>query len=164
MGKTFATKVNWFGNSKYLGSLAMSGLCDWYYVFCYFFLLAASFRKISCFPKNIRITKKIPKSKMSTWGITSIKSDSNAHHFMQSVRSYLPVKTCIISKPFNWFAKQVNCLVSISTVIAEKYFRTDYNIECVQGNVHRPLVSSHYNHGVKMTFFTRRTVHVRLNG
>ena len=82
---------------------------------------------------------------MSTRGITSIKNDSNT--FFCS-RSYLSVKTCIISKPFNWFAKQINCLVSI-----QKYLRTDYNIVCVQGNVHRHLVSSSNNHGLKMIFF-----------
>ena len=78
---------------------------------------------------------------MITLGITIIKNDSNAHCFMQSIRSYLSVKTSITSKTFNWFAKQVNCLVSI-----QKYFRADYNIACVQGNVHHPLVSSSYNH------------------
>ena len=103
--------------------------------------------------------KKIPPTKMITLGITIIKNDSNAHCFMQYIRSYLSVKTFIISKPFNWFAKQVNCLVSI-----RKYFRTDYNIVCVQGNVHGPLVSSSYNHLVKMIFFTRCTAHVHLNG
>ena len=85
---------------------------------------------------------------MSTWAITSMKNDSNAHCSMQSVRSYLSVKTCIISKTFNWFAKHINCVVSI-----QNYFQTDYNIVCIQGNVHRPLVSSSYNHGVKMIFF-----------
>ena len=76
-----------------------------------------------------------------------MKNDSNTHRFMQSAWSYLSVKTCIISKPFNSFAKQINCLVSI-----QKYFRTDYNIVCVQGNAHRPLVSPSYNHVVKMIF------------
>ena len=67
-------------------------------------------------------------------------------------QSYLSLKYCIISKPFNWFANHINCLVSIP-----KYFRSDYNIVCVQGIVHRPLVSSSYNHEVKVIFFTRRT-------
>ena len=85
--------------------------------------------------------KKISPTKMFTFGLTFIKHDSNAHCFMQSIRSYLSVKTSITSKTFNWFAKQVNCLVSI-----QKYFRTDYNIAYVQGNVHHPLVSSSCNH------------------
>ena len=38
------------------------------------------------------------------------------------------------------------------------------NMVRVQGNVYRPLVSSSYNHRVKVIFFTRRTAHVRLNG
>ena len=38
------------------------------------------------------------------------------------------------------------------------------NMVYVQGNVYRPLVSSSYNHRVKVIFFTRRTAHVRLNG
>ena len=102
-------------------------------VLCFlFFFIGGFFRENLLLPKKHKNNKKIPKSKMSAWGIPSIKNDSNAHRFMQSVRSYLLVKTWIISKTFNWFAKQVNCLVSISTVIAEKYFRTDYNIECVQ--------------------------------
>ena len=115
-----------------------------------FFLFAASFGKTSRVPENMY--KKIPPTKVSTWGITSMKNGSNAHYSMQSVQSYLSLKTCIISKPFNWFAKHINCLVSI-----QKYFRTDYNIVCVQGNVHRALVSSSYNHGAKMILFTRRT-------
>ena len=114
-----------------------------------FFLLAATLGKTSHVPKNIQ---KIPPTKMSTWGTTSMKNDSIAYCSMQSFRSYPSVKTCIISKPFTWFAKHINCL--------QRYFRTDYNIVCVQGNVHRPLVSWSYNHGVKMIFFTRRIAHV----
>ena len=117
-----------------------------------FFFLVASFGKTSHVPKNIYKKYHPLKSGITTWGITSMKNSSNAHCSMQSVRSYLSLKTCIISKPFNWFAKHINCLVSI-----QKYFQTDYNIVCVQGNVHRPLVSSSYNHGVKVIFFTRRT-------
>ena len=133
-------------NSKYaVRSLAMSGWCDWFYVFCYFLFIGGFFQEnLTCPKKQIQ---KIPPTKMSTWGITSMKNDSNTHRFMQSARSYLSVKTCIISKPFNWFAKQINCLVSI-----QKYFRTDYNIVCVQGNAHRPLVSPSHNHVVKMIF------------
>ena len=132
-------------NSKYLSSLAMSG-CDWYYVFCYFLFIGGFFREnLTCSKKYIQI---IPPTKISTWGVTSIKNGSNAHCSMHPVQSYLSLKTCIISKPFNWFAKHINCLVSI-----QKYFRTDYNIVCVQGNVHHPLVSSSFNHGVK-TFLT----------
>ena len=135
-------------NSKYLGSLAMSG-CDWY-VFCYFLFISSFFQKnLTCSKKHIQ---KIPPNKVSTWGITISKNGSNAHCSMQSVRSYLSLKTYIISKPFNWFAKHINCLVYIL-----KYFRTDYNIVCVQGNLDRPLVSSSYNHGVKIIFLTRRT-------
>ena len=124
-------------NSKYLGSLATSG-CDWYYVFCYFLFIGCFFREnLTCSKKHIQI---IPP--------TTMKNGSNAHCSIHSVQSYLSLKTWIISKPFNWFAKHINCLVSI-----QKYFRTDYNIVCVQGNVHRPLVSSSFNHGVK-TFLT----------
>ena len=149
-------------NSKYLGSLAISDCYDWYYVFYYFLLIGGFFQEnLICPKKHIQ---KIPTTKMSTWGITSMKNDSNAHLFIQSVRSYLSVKTCIKSKPFNWFVKQINCLVSIWTVFTGKYFRTDYNIVCVQGNLHSPLVSSSYNHGVKRIFLTIRTAHLRLNG
>ena len=142
-------------NSKYLGSLVMSG-CDWYYVFCYFLFIGGFFwENLTCSKKHIQ---KILPTKISTWGITSMKNGSNVHCFMQSVRSYLSLKTCIISKPFNWFAKHINCLVSI-----QKYFRTDYNIVCVQGNVHRPLVSSSYNHGVKMIFLPGVQVSTKLD-
>ena len=141
---------------KYLASFAMSG-CDWYHVFCYFLFIGGFSREnLTCPKKHIQ---KIPPTKMSAWGITSIKNDSNAHCSIESVRIYLSVKTCIISKTFNWFAKHINCVVSI-----QKYFQTDYNIVCVQGNVHRPLVSSSYNHVVNMIFFTRPTAHACLNG
>ena len=144
-------------NSKYSGSLAMSGWYDLYYVLCYFIFIGGFFREnLACPKKHIQ---KIPPAKMKTWGSTSMINDSNAHCFMQSVASYLSVKACIISKPFNWFAKQINCLVSI-----KKYFQTDYNIVSVQGNVHRPLASSSCNHEVKMTISTTRTAHVRMNG
>ena len=136
-------------NSKYLRSLAMSGWCDWYYVFCYFLFIGGFSREnLTCPKKHIQ---KIPPTKMSTWGITSMKNDSNKTIVLCSLLgvtfqlklAYLK----LISKPFKWFTKQINCLVSI-----QKYFRTDYNIVCVQGNVHRPLVSSSYNHVVKMIF------------
>ena len=144
-------------NSKYSGSLAMSGWYDLYYVLCYFIFIGGFFgENITCPKKYIQ---KIPHAKIKTWGITSMRNDSNAHCFMQSVRSYPSVKTCIISKSFNWFAKQINCLVSI-----QKYFQTDYNIVSVQGNVHRSLASSSCNHEVKMTISTTRTAHVRMNG
>ena len=144
-------------NSKYSGSLAMSGWYDLYYVLCYFIFIGGFFREnLACPKKHIQ---KIPPAKMKTWGSTSMINDSNAHCFMQSVASYLSVKACIISKPFNWFAKQINCLVSI-----KKYFQTDYNIVSVQGNVHRRLASSSCNHEVKMTISTTRTAHVRMNG
>ena len=144
-------------NSKYPGSLAMSGWYDLYYVLCYFIFIGGFFREnLACPKKHIQ---KIPPAKMKTWGSTSMINDSNAHCFMQSVASYLSVKACIISKPFNWFAKQINCLVSI-----KKYFQTDYNIVSVQGNVHRRLASSSCNHEVKMTISTTRTAHVRMNG
>ena len=144
-------------NSKYSGSLAMSGWYDLYYVLCYFIFIGGFFREnLACPKKHIQ---KIPPAKMKTWGSTSMINDSNAHCFMQSVASYLSVKACIISKPFNWFAKQINCLVSI-----KMYFQTDYNIVSVQGNVHRRLASSSCNHEVKMTISTTRTAHVRMNG
>ena len=144
-------------NSKYSGSLAMSGWYDLYYVLCYFIFIGGFFREnLACPKKHIQ---KIPPAKMKTWGSTSMINDSNAHCFMQSVASYLSVKACIISKTFNWFAKQINCLVSI-----KKYFQTDYNIVSVQGNVHRRLASSSCNHEVKMTISTTRTAHVRMNG
>ena len=144
-------------NSKYSGNLAMSGWYDLYYVLCYFIFIGGFFREnLACPKKHIQ---KIPPAKMKTWGSTSMINDSNAHCFMQSVASYLSVKACIISRPFNWFAKQINCLVSI-----KKYFQTDYNIVSVQGNVHRRLASSSCNHEVKMTISTTRTAHVRMNG
>ena len=118
----------------------------------YWWLLWENFM---CSKKHIQ---KIPPTKISTWGITSMKNGSNVHCFMQSVRSYLSRKTCIISKPFNWFAKHINCLVSI-----QKYFQTDYNIVCVQGNVHLPLVSSSHNHRVKMSFLPGVQVSTKLN-
>ena len=117
--------------------------------FCFRFIGSFFRENVTCSKKHIQ---KILAKKVSTWGITSMENGSNAHCSMQSVWSYLSLKTCIISKPFNWFAKHINCLVSV-----QKYFWTDYNIVCVQGNVHRPLVSSSYNHEVKMIVFTRRT-------
>ena len=122
-------------NSKYLGSLAISGWCDWYYVFCYFLFIGGFFRE------NLqKYTQKIPFTKMSTWGITSMKNALSAHCFIVS-SEYLSVKTCIISKPFNWFAKLINWLVSIWSVFTESYFRTDYKIVCAQGDGHNPLES-----------------------
>ena len=112
-----------------------------------FILLAASFGKTSRVPKNIY--KKYQPQKSALEELLVWKT-VRMHTALCS--QYLSLKTCIISKPFNWFAKHVNCLVSV-----QKYFWTDYNIVCVQGNVHRPLVSSSYNHGVKMIVFTRRT-------
>ena len=143
LGKLVQHKSN--DKSKIFGQFG-DEWCDWCYVFCYFLFISGFFRENLTCPKNHK-QKRTP-TKMSTWGITSMKNDSNAHRFMQSVRSYLSVKTCIISKLFTWFAKHINSLVSIS-----KYFRRDYNIVCLQGNIHRPLVSSSYNHGVKMIFF-----------
>ena len=138
-----------------MGSLAMSG-CGWYYVFCYFLFIGGFFREnLTCSKKHIQ---KIPPTKISAWGITNMKNGSNAHCYMQPVRSYLSLKTWIISEPFNWFAKHINCLVSI-----QKYFQTDYNIVCVQGNVHLPLVSSSHNHRVKMSFLSGVQVSTKLN-
>ena len=85
--------------------------------------------------------QKIPSTKISTWGITSMENDSSAHRFLQSVWNYFSVKTRIISKPSKWFRKWIIWLVSTWSVFTERYFQTDYNIVWVQVDVHRPLVS-----------------------
>ena len=60
-------------------------------VLCYllFLFIGGFFRENLMLPKKHKNNKKIPKSKMSTWGITSVKNDSNAHLFY-AVCSELP--------------------------------------------------------------------------
>ena len=105
--------------------------------------------------------QKIPSTKMR---ITCINNDSSGHRFLQSIWNYLSLKSCIISKPFNWFAKQINWLVPIWSAFSERYFRTDYNIVCVQGEVHRPIGPQVIIMERKWFFFTWRKAHVLLNG